>query len=168
VRLALSILPPLLALLLASCQAPAPPYRYTFEPGKTAILTPKGAMVPTTAPEPVKRMVAAGNAIQGRPYIYGGGHRTFYERGYDCSGTASFLLHEAGLINCSMASDEFRSYGEPGPGEWVTLYAKRGHVFTVVAGLRMDTGYNGEHDGPRWSTRDRPSSGCIMRHPAGL
>jgi hypothetical protein len=156
------------ALLLASCQAPAPPYRYTFIPGKTAILAPQGAMVPMDAPEPVKLMIAAGNHLQGRPYVYGGGHRSFECVGYDCSGTASYMLHAAGLINYTMASDEFRSYGEPGPGKWVTLYARRGHVFTIVAGLRMDTGYNGQGDGPRWSTRPRPSSGCIMRHPPGL
>ena len=158
----------LVACLLVSCQAPAPPYHYTFVQGKTAILTPQGAMIPTSAPEPVKRMVAAGNHLQGRPYIYGGGHRSFECAGYDCSGTASYMLHAAGLIGCTMASDEFRHYGEPGPGKWITIYAKRGHVFTVVAGLRMDTGYNGEREGPRWSTRSRPSSGCIMRHPPGL
>ncbi len=67
-----------------------------------------------------------------------------------------------------MASDEFRKYGEPGPGKWVTIYAKRGHVFTIVAGLRMDTGYNGQGEGPKWSTRSRPASGCILRHPPGL
>lgn len=125
-------------------------------------------MVPTSAPEPVKRMIAAGNHLQGMPYIYGGGHHSFYERGYDCSGTTSFLLHEGGMLRTPMASDEFRSYGAPGPGKWVTIYAKRGHVFMTVAGLRMDTGYNGEREGPRWSTRPRPSTGCILRHPPGL
>lgn len=162
------ILLPILALLLASCESSAPPYQYQFVQGKTAILTPRGAMVPTDAPEPVKRMIAAGNHLQGRPYIYGGGHHSFYERGYDCSGTASFLLHEAGLLRTPIASDEFRGYGESGPGRWVTIYAKRGHVFMTVAGLRMDTGYNGEREGPRWSTRSRPAKGCILRHPPGL
>ena len=167
-RLLVSILLPIVALLLVSCQAPAPPYHYQFVEGRTAILTPRGAMIPNSAPEPVKRMIGAGNYLQGKPYIYGGGHRSFDCVGYDCSGTASFMLHAAGLLSAPIASDEFRSYGEPGPGKWVTIYAKRGHVFTIVAGLRMDTGYNGEKEGPRWSTRSRPASGCILRHPPGL
>lgn len=155
------------ALLLAACGS-APPYEYHYVPGKTAILTPRGAMVPVDAPEPVKCAVAAGNRIAGRPYIYGGGHRSFDCRGYDCSGTASYLLHAAGALPAPMASDEFRSFGAAGPGKWITIYAKRGHVFTVVAGLRMDTGWNGEREGPRWSTRSRPAKGCVMRHPPGL
>ena len=167
-RLASSILLLLLVLLLAACQSTAPPYQYRFVRGQTAILTPSGAVVPTTAPEAVKRMVAAGNRIQGRPYIYGGGHQSFECRGYDCSGTASYLLHAAGLIRSPIASGEFRHFGEPGPGKWVTIYAKRGHVFTVVAGLRMDTGYNGKGEGPKWSTRERPARGYILRHPSGL
>jgi len=169
VRFVFPILLPVLALCLASCQSPAPPYHYQYVAGRTAILTPRGAMIPNDAPEPVKRMVAAGNYLQGKPYVYGGGHRSFNCVGYDCSGTASFMLHAAGLLNVPMASDEFRNYGAPGPGKWVTLYATRGHVFTIVAGLRMDTGYNGEHgDGPKWSTRSRPAKGFVLRHPPGL
>ena len=155
-------------LLLGACQTPAPPYQYQFVSGRTAILTPRGAMVPTNAPEAVKRAVGAGNRISGMPYIYGGGHRSFISRGYDCSGTASYILHAAGVLNTPMSSDEFLHYGAPGPGKWITIYARRGHVFTVVAGLRMDTGYNGEREGPRWSTMSRPAKGCVLRHPPGL
>lgn len=159
--------PAFAVLILAGCGS-APDYRYQHVPGKTAILTPRGAMVPVTAPEAVKRVVAAGNRICGKPYIYGGGHRSFESRGYDCSGTASYLLHAAGALKAPITSDGFRKFGAPGPGKWITIYAKRGHVFTVVAGLRMDTGWNGEREGPRWSTMGRPAKGCVLRHPPGL
>jgi len=125
-------------------------------------------MVPVDAPDAVKHAVGAGNRIAGRPYLYGGGHRSFESRGYDCSGTASYVLHGAGLLSTPMPSDGFRHYGAPGPGEWITIYAKRGHVFTVVAGLRMDTGWNGEREGPCWSTMSRPAKGYVLRHPPGL
>ncbi len=125
-------------------------------------------MVPVDAPEPVKRSVAAGNHIVGRPYIYGGGHRSFECKGYDCSGTASFVLHGAGLLVTPIPSDAFRNYGTSGPGKWITIYARRGHVFMVVAGLRIDTGYNGQGEGPRWSTMGRPANSCVLRHPPGL
>ncbi len=157
----------LAALLMVGCGS-TPPYVYRFVPGQTAVLTPRGAMVPVSAPDAVKHAVAAGNRISGRPYIYGGGHRSFESRGYDCSGTASYVLHGAGLISTPMTSGEFQNYGAAGPGKWITIYAKRGHVFTVVAGLRMDTGWNGEREGPRWSTMGRPAKGYVMRHPRGL
>ena len=124
--------------------------------------------MPVDAPEAVKRAVAAGNHIAGRPYIYGGGHRVIEDRGYDCSGTASYLLCHAGLLRAPIPSDDFRHYGESGPGKWITIYARRGPVFTVVGGLRMDTGYNGQGEGPRWSTMSRPAKGCVLRHPPGL
>ena len=166
-RVLFLILCPLISLLLASCGS-APAYVYRFVPGKTAMLTPRGAMIPSDAPDPVKRAVAAGNRIAGKPYIYGGGHRRTEDRGYDCSGTASYLLCSAGLLKEPMPSQDFRRYGEAGPGKWITVYARNGHVFTTVAGLRMDTGYNGEREGPNWSTLSRPSKGCVLRHPPGL
>jgi hypothetical protein len=154
-------------LALASCGSVAP-YQYQFIPGKTAVLTPRGALVPANAPECVKRAVAAGNHIAGKPYIYGGGHRRLEDRGYDCSGTTSYLLCCAGLLKEPMPSQDFRRYGEPGPGKWITIYAQNGHVFSTVAGLRMDTGWNGEREGPNWSTLSRPTKGCVLRHPQGL
>ena len=161
------ILCSLVSLLFVSCGS-APPYEYRFVQGKTAVLTHRGAMIPSDAPEAVKRAIAAGNRIAGKPYIYGGGHRCREDRGYDCSGTASYLLCSAGLLKEPMPSQDFRRYGEAGPGKWITIYARNGHVFTVVAGLRMDTGWNGEREGPNWSTLSRPSMGCVLRHPAGL
>lgn len=153
---------------MPSCESSPPPYQYQFVNGRTAILRNGRAMVTTDAPEPVKRAIAAGNHIVGRPYIYGGGHRSFDCRGYDCSGTASFVLHGAGLLASPIPSDSFRNYGAPGPGKWITIYARRGHVFMVIAGLRIDTGYNGQGEGPKWSTMSRPAKGCVLRHPPGL
>lgn len=158
----------LIALALASCESSPPPYQYQFVYGRSAILRNGQAIAPRDAPEPVKRAIAAGNHIVGRPYIYGGGHRSFDCKGYDCSGTASFVLHGAGLLAAPEPSDVFRNYGASGPGNWITIYARRGHVFMVVAGLRIDTGYNGQGEGPRWSTLGRPTKGCVLRHPRGL
>jgi hypothetical protein len=156
------------ALLLGACASSTKHYTYRYVEGKTAILRGRYAMAPRDAPEAVKRAIAAGNHLIGKPYIYGGGHRRIEDIGYDCSGTASYVLHYAGLLPTPIASDEFRSYGKSGEGKWITLYARRGHVFSVIAGLRLDTGYNGQGEGPQWSARSRPIKGAVLRHPAGL
>ena len=90
--------------------------------------------------------------------------------GFDCSGSASYVLRATGHLRGVMTSDEFRHYGESGAGRWVSVYARDGHVFLVVAGLRFDTGWTGGqgNTGPRWTTRSRPADGCVIRHPAGL
>lgn len=144
------------------------PYKYSFVYGRSLVLHKGKAIAPKSAPEAVQRMTRAGNELQGKPYIYGGGHRSIYERGYDCSGTASYVLVKAGLLDKPRTSGAFMDYGLPGPGKWVTIYAKRGHVFTIVGGLRLDTGYNGQGEGPKWNTRHRPTKGYVMRHPPGL
>ncbi len=156
------------ALLLAQCSSAPKNYAYKYVEGKTAVLEGRYARAPRNAPEEVKRAIAAGNRLIGKPYIYGGGHRRVEDIGYDCSGTASYVLHHAGLLRAPISSGEFRSYGKSGAGKWITLYPRRGHVFTVIAGLRLDTGYNGEGEGPQWSTRGRPTKGAVQRHPPGL
>ena len=165
---AFSILLPCVALLLASCESSRKTYDYKFTYGKTAILRGKTAIAPASAPEVVKRAIAAGNRLQGKPYIYGGGHRRIEDVGYDCSGTASYILHYAGLLKAPITSGDFMKYGSPGPGKWITFYARRGHVFTEIAGLRLDTGYNGQGKGPQWSTKSRPAKGTVLRHPPGF
>ena len=161
------ILASLAALLLASCTSVAP-YTYDYIPGKSAVIKDGIAVVPETAPAAVKRAIEAGNRLQGKPYIYGGGHRKIEDIGYDCSGTVSYVLYHSGFIKETMASDEYRRYGKAGKGDWLTIYARRGHVFMSIAGLRLDTGYHGEREGPRWSTLGRPANGCVLRHPDGL
>lgn len=154
-------------LFLSGCAGP-PPYTYRYVPGKTAILRDGYAIAPPAAPEDVQAVVAAGNRIAGLPYGYGAGHARGFDTAYDCSGAVSFLLRAAGRLRDPMPSSGFRHYGARGPGRWVSIYARRGHVFAVVAGLRYDTGWTGGPSGPQWTTRSRPTRGYVVRHPAGL
>ncbi len=144
------------------------PYRYEMDYGQSVIIRNGRAVAPRHAPEAVHRIVAAGNRIQGRPYKYGGGHARVEDSGYDCSGTVSYALIHAGLLGSPMPSKGFKSYGRRGAGDWVTVYARDGHVFMTVGGLRLDTGYRGDGRGPAWTMHSRPTKGHVMRHPPGL
>lgn len=144
------------------------PVSYHFEYGRTAMLKNGIAYAPKNAPAAVKRAIAAGNRLQGMPYKWGGGHASQNDSGYDCSGTVSYVLREAGLLRGSIASRDFFGYGKKGEGKWITLYIRRGHVFVTVAGLRLDTGGPGGETGPRWKTATRQGRGHVMRHPSGL
>jgi cell wall-associated NlpC family hydrolase len=115
----------------------------------------------------VRQVIAAGNRIATRPYRYGGGHGNFNDSGYDCSGSVSYALHGAGLLDVALASSGFMSWGQPGPGRWISIYANGGHAFMVVAGRRFDTSGGGQ-TGSRWQTAMRDTSGYVVRHPAGL
>jgi hypothetical protein len=159
----------ILLMLLAGCAAP-PPYVYQYIPGRTAVLHNGIAVAPPAAPPEVQISVAAGNRIAGMPYVYGAGHTSAeFDTAYDCSGAVSFVLRAAGLVDSPMPARAFRRYGEGGPGDWITIYAKRDHVFMVVAGLRFDTGWTGASSrGPRWTTRSRPTDDAVMRHPENL
>lgn len=140
---------------------------YHYQPGRTATLSGGIAQAPAGAPAAVRRAIAAGNRLQGMPYRYGGGHGS-NASGYDCSGTASYVLREAGLLRGSMPSSQFMQYGKKGYGNWITVYARKGHVFLTVAGLRLDTGGSG-NQGPRWKPeRRKVPSGTVVRHPPGL
>ena len=137
-------------------------------PGSKATVGADGlAVAPADAPDAVKQIIAAGNAIAKKPYIYGGGHGKWEDKGYDCSGSVSYALHAAGLLEDSMPSGSFTSWGEKGPGTWVTIYAKGSHMYMVVAGIRFDTSGRAE-DGSRWHTSSRSSSGYTVVHPPGL
>jgi len=125
------------------------------------------AQAPPGAPPAVALVMAAGNAIAGLPYLYGGGHAGFKDTAYDCSGSVSYALASAGLVTSPMASGGFMSWGEPGPGKWITTYANAGHMFMVVAGWRFDTtALRG--GGTRWTRDMRPTGGFVARHPPGL
>ena len=160
------LLPLCAILLLSACSSPS--YRYRPIPGRTGELRQGYAIPPAEAPPTVQAAIAAGNRIAGLPYCRGGGHGCGTASAYDCSGSASYVLREAGLLRDSMPSGGFRRYGKPGEGEWISVYARNGHVFLVVAGLRFDTGWNNAHEGPRWSTLPRPCNGCVVRHPDGF
>ena len=126
------------------------------------------AIAPAGAPPEVVAVIAAANEIVGKPYKYGGGHGDWEDSGYDCSGSECYALHGADLVSRPLNSTEFMSWGEAGPGQWITSYANSGHSFLVVAGLRFDTGYNNAGSGPRWSEKMRPDGGYTVRHPEGL
>jgi hypothetical protein len=115
----------------------------------------------------VWRIVAAGNRIASKPYKYGGGHGRYFDSGYDCSGSVSFALHFAGLLRTPLDSTGFMSYGLPGPGRHVTIYANPGHAYMVVDGRRFDTSAIRE-TGSRWTSTHRSSAGYVVRHPRGL
>jgi peptidoglycan hydrolase CwlO-like protein len=122
---------------------------------------------PAGAPEAVRQVIAAGNAIATLPYIYGGGHASFHADGYDCSGSVSYALAAAGLVSSPMVSGAYESWGEPGPGRWITIYANAGHMWMDVAGWRFDTVALAE-SGTRWARGGGEFSGFVVRHPAGL
>jgi peptidoglycan hydrolase-like protein with peptidoglycan-binding domain len=147
----------------ATPATPAP-----LAPGDLATVGADGlAIAPANAPEAVKQIIAAGNAIATKPYVYGGGHGRWDDRGYDCSGSVSYALHGAGLLEDALPSGSFTTWGEKGPGQWVTIYAHGSHMYMVVAGLRFDTSGRKE-DGSRWHSSSRSSSGYTVVHPPGL
>ncbi len=136
-----------------------------------ATLTPGGrAIAPASAPPAVEAMIEAANRIRHRPYRWGGGHRSWNSAGYDCSGSVSYVMHAAGLLESPLDSTGFMRWGGGGGGGWVRIYANRDHVFAVIAGLRWDTSYSedGDRTGPGWSEVMRPTGGFRLRHPLGL
>jgi hypothetical protein len=139
-------------------------------PGSRAALRNGVAYAPANAPERVKNAIWAVNTIRTRPYHWGGGHRSFFDSGYDCSGTVSFALHYAGVLAAPLPSSDLLRYGERGRGRWITIYSRHGHTFAMIAGLRLDTTdfrYGGDV-GPRWHLDGRDTWGFEARHPVGL
>jgi cell wall-associated NlpC family hydrolase len=136
-----------------------------------AEITPTGlAIAPINAPPAVQNVIDAGNQIAHLPYRFGGGHGTFEDNAYDCSGSLSFVFAAAGLLNTTVTSGQLMSWGKPGPGKWITVFAAPGHTFMYVAGLRFDTVALAE-TGSRWSNRsaNEPDlKSFVVRHPAGL
>ena len=115
----------------------------------------------------VARVVRAANRIQSKPYKYGGGHGRWNDSGYDCSGSVSYALHGGGLLSSPLTSGGFMSWGRPGKGRRITIYASPGHVYMVIDGRRFDTTGRDE-TGSRWQASDRSSAGYVVRHPPGL
>jgi peptidoglycan hydrolase CwlO-like protein len=138
--------------------------------GGIAVDTGGMVQAPPGAPAAVAKVIAAGNAIATLPYIYGGGHASFQASGYDCSGSVSYALAAAGLLSSPLDSTGFESWGDPGPGRWITVYANAGHAFMIVAGWRFDTVALAE-GGTRWSHTppdEADLSSFVQRHPPGL
>ena len=150
-------------------------------PGAVAQLLPDGsAAAPADAPPQVQQAIWAANLIQDMPYVYGGGHGDFDDDGYDCSGTVSYALHGAGLLDQALDSGSFMKWGEKGPGTWITVYTNPGHAYAVIAGLRLDTSAasvtrsntrkfkKALERGPRWRPTMRSARGFRARHPLGF
>jgi cell wall-associated NlpC family hydrolase len=136
--------------------------------GSNAILLSGVALPPPDAPEAIKNVINNANTIVGRPYIWGGGHGSWYSNGYDCSGSVSFALFGGGLIPRPLTSGELEGWGAPGPGKWITVYANAGHTFAEIAGLRWDTVGDAQGTGPRWHLASTATAGFVARHPPGL
>jgi cell wall-associated NlpC family hydrolase len=138
--------------------------------GKRAVLRNGIAYAPSRAPQNVKNAIWAANTLRRKPYVWGGGHGSFYDHGYDCSGSVSYALHGAGVLAAPLPSSDLMRYGERGRGRWITIYSRSGHTFAVIAGLRLDTtdlGRGGDV-GPRWYVDGRDTRGFVARHPAGF
>jgi cell wall-associated NlpC family hydrolase len=138
--------------------------------GKRAVLRNGIAYAPSRAPENVKNAIWAANTLRRKPYVWGGGHDSFSDRGYDCSGSVSYALHSAGVLGAPLPSSDLMRYGERGRGRWITIYSRQGHTFALIAGLRFDTtdlGRGGDV-GPRWYVDGRDTRGFVARHPAGF
>jgi len=125
------------------------------------------ALPPLDAPEEVRNIVRAGNQIARTPYLWGGGHGKWVDKGYDCSGSVSYALASGGFVSGPMASGPFMKWAKPGKGKWITIYANPGHMFMVVAGVRFDTSGN-RKTGSRWQAGMRPTGGYVARHPPGF
>lgn len=137
--------------------------------GRRVTLAADGSAVPAIgAPDEVLAVINAANAIRSFPYIWGGGHGSFQDNGYDCSGSVSYALAGAGLIQKPMTSGQFEKWGEPGKGKWITIYANGGHMFMVVGGLRYDTSFRDGPRGSRWQDKPRSMKGFTVRHFPGL
>jgi peptidoglycan hydrolase-like protein with peptidoglycan-binding domain len=166
------------ALRSAAASVATPTGGYSAEPPPTATAAaPPGAKArvnadgtatpPAGAPPEIVALFAAANEIATTPYRYGGGHADFQDDAYDCSGSVSYALHAAGLLDRTMTSGELEEWGVDGPGPWIAVYANKGHVFMVVAGLRFDTS-GMRTAGTRWQTQTRSVDGFVVRHPDGL
>ena len=158
---------------------------YGFDPGQLgAAIPPPGdtgdspvadaatlhggaAEAPADAPQAVKAAIAAANHIRHKPYVWGGGHGSWKAAGYDCSGSVSYVLHAAGLLDSPRVSGALESWGAKGRGRWISVYANGGHAYMVIAGLRFDTSGPGQ-SGPRWRSENRSPRGYRVRHASGL
>lgn len=139
-------------------------------PTPKARLLANGMLIPPkSAPRRVKAVIAAANKIQTKPYVYGGGHAKWRDRGYDCSGAVSYALHGGDLLDSPMPSGSFAGWGAPGKGRWITIYTNPGHMYAVIAGYRWDTSGNTDgKTGPSWHEEVRGPTGFVARHPLGF
>jgi cell wall-associated NlpC family hydrolase len=148
----------------------ASPALHPMVAGTTAAIVNGVAFAPADAPPAVQKAIWAGDQIDTKPYILGGGHGSFISPGYDCSGSVSYVLHAAGLLSTPEDSGQLESWGVKGLGQWITVYTNAGHAFVEIAGIRFDTSAEQDPDpapgtGPRWRPLVTSSAGFVARHP---
>ncbi len=123
---------------------------------------------PAAGPVTIARVIAGANAIADFPYVFGGGHGSFVDTAYDCSGSVSYALAAGGMLDQPLTSGDLESWGVPGPGRYLTVFANAGHTFMYVDGLRYDTSGRSGVFGTRWQTAPRSLGGFVVRHWPGL
>jgi hypothetical protein len=172
--LSLACLAPAGALGAQASSGGVSPNDARYQPAKKAKIVNGIAYPPRNAPKQVVNAIAAANKIIRMPYRYGGGHGSFNDTGYDCSGSVSYALHGGGLLRSPLDSGSFMHWGGAGKGRWITVYANGGHAYAYIAGLRLDTGMRNNArgaapgSGPRWNYGARSNRGFVARHPVGF
>jgi cell wall-associated NlpC family hydrolase len=151
----------------AASQAPKAP-QLTAVSGGSSIGGNGAIPIPTNAPEVVQRVVAGANAIADFPYVFGGGHASFVDNAYDCSGSVSYALAAGGLLSAPETSGELESWGAPGPGRYITVYAAAGHTYMYVDGIMYNTAGRSGVFASRWQVGSVDNSGFVARHWPGL
>jgi hypothetical protein len=168
----LTMLACLLPAVASAASGGASPDDPKYRPAKKAKVVNGKAIPPKGAPKRVKRVIAAANRLVSKPYRYGGGHGSWEDTGYDCSGTVSYALHGGRFLKAPRDSSGFARWALGGKGKWITVYTNPGHAFMMVAGLRLDTGYRDAYgakhgakpgSGPRWG-KARSTRGFTARH----
>jgi cell wall-associated NlpC family hydrolase len=124
--------------------------------------------IQANVPEVVQRVIAGANAIADFPYVFGGGHGSFVDNAYDCSGSVSYALAAGGLLGAPETSGELESWGAAGPGRYITVYAAAGHTYMYVDGILFDTAGRSGVFASRWQVSPVDNTGYVVRHWPGL
>jgi cell wall-associated NlpC family hydrolase len=142
--------------------------RLTAVPGGNSVGGNGTIPIPPNVPEAVQRVIAGANALTDFPYVFGGGHASFVDNAYDCSGSVSYALAAGGLLGAPETSGELESWGAPGPGRYITIEAAAGHVYMYVDGLMYNTAGRSGVYASRWQVKGVDNSGFVTRHWPGL
>jgi cell wall-associated NlpC family hydrolase len=124
--------------------------------------------IPANVPEAIQRVIAGANAIADFPYVFGGGHASFVDNAYDCSGSVSYALAAGGLISAPETSGELEHWGAAGPGRYISVFANAGHTYMYVDGVLFDTAGRSGVYASRWQVAPTDNAGYVERHPPGL
>jgi cell wall-associated NlpC family hydrolase len=142
--------------------------RLTPVPGGESIGGNGTIPIPSGVPEVVQKVIAGANEIADFPYVYGGGHASFIDNAYDCSGSVSYALAAGGLLSAPETSGQLESWGAPGPGKYITVYANAGHTYMYVDGILYDTAGRSGVYASRWQVQPTDNEGYVVRHYPGL